>query len=152
VSQSNLNDYESNEYAKSYIIYGDQSKAFRTAFPNTKASLDSVNQMASKAHKQLKVQSRMCELRKELKKQPETDFHVSANKIKKLLLKATKGGLKEKIDAQGNKVFHSISGAVAAMAELNRMDGNHFADASSKNTETAQPVTVNIGIVDASKK
>ena len=42
-----------------------------------------------------------------------------------MLAAAAEKGLKDKKDAHGNMVAHNIAGTVAAIAELNRMEGDH---------------------------
>lgn len=125
MSQQNPTDAEATKYAESYILYGDQSKAFRAAFPKAKAKPETVYVKASNLHKHDKIQVRIGELRKRMKDQSEEEFDLTASKIKMLLAKAASMGMKTKLDAQGNKVPVSLSGAVSAINEINKMDGNH---------------------------
>ena len=71
------------------------------------------------------VQKRITELRSKLKKQTEEEFSITVSDLKKMLVMAARGGLKTKIDAQGNKIPIAIAGSVAAISEINKMDGNH---------------------------
>ena len=127
---------EATKYAESYILYGDQTRAFRAAFPDTKAKPESVNQKASAFHKIVNVQSRINELQAGLKKQTEEEFNLSVSQIKNMLTAAATQGLKHKIDQQGNSVPVSLPGVVSALSEINKMDGNH---APSKHAHGGDP-------------
>ena len=125
MSQSNPTDFQANAYAENYVLYGDQSKAWRVAFPDSNCKPESVNVKASKLHNVVKIQSRIAEINSKLAKQSEEEFGVTVSDIKKMLVMAVKGGLKTKTDAQGNTIMHNASATVSALSEINRMDGNH---------------------------
>lgn len=125
MSQANPTDAEATAYAENYILYGDQTRAFRAAFPDSNAKPESQHQTASKFHAISKVQSRITELHEISKKHSEKEYEITIGKIKEKLIQAAEAGLHEKIDAQGNMIAHSVSGAVSALAEINKMDGNH---------------------------
>jgi len=125
MSQANPTDFQANAYAENYVLYGDQSRAWRVTFPDSKTKPESVNVKASKFHAIVKVVLRIEELRTKLSKQTEEEFSITVSDLKKMLVMAAQGGLKGKIDAQKNKVPVNIAGAVAAISEINRMDGNH---------------------------
>ena len=125
MSQSNPTDIQANAYAESYVLYGDQSRAWRVAYPTSKCKPENIHSKASNFHKLIKVQTRITELRSKLTKQTEEEFNITVSDLKKMLVMAAQGGLKQRTDAQQNKVPVSISGAVAAISEINRMDGNH---------------------------
>ena len=126
MSQANPTDFQANAYAENYVLYGDQSRAFRSAFPESKGSMHSVNTKASKFNKLVVVQSRVEEIRSKLSKQTEEEFNITVSDLKKMLVIAAQGGLKTRLDAQQNKVLNNIAGAVSAISEINRMDGNHY--------------------------
>ena len=125
MSQTNPTKVQINKYAENYVLYGDQSRAWRIAFPESKCKAETVHTRASKLHKIGKVQARIVELQKTLKEQSQEEFTLSVAKLKQMLATAIAKGLKDRIDAQGNKVASSISGAVSAINEINKMDGNH---------------------------
>ena len=125
MSQSNPTDYQANAYAENYVLYGDQSRAWRVAFPDSKCKPGSIHVKASKLHNVVKIQLRIGEIRKRLAKSTEEEFNITVSDLKKMLVKAAVGGLKDRIDAQANTIPNNISGAVSAISELNRMDGNH---------------------------
>jgi len=125
MSQANPTKVQTNAYAENWVLYGDQSRAWRLAFPKSKCKPESVHQKASAFHRLVKVQSRIAELQKTLQIQSEEEFSLSVSKLKQMLATAIAKGLKNKIDQQGNEVAHSIPGAVSAISEINKMDGNH---------------------------
>lgn len=124
MSQANPTDFQTNAYAENYVLYGDQSRAWRLAFPTSKCKEEVVHINASRLHKIAKVQLRITEINSTLKKQSEEEFSITVSDLKKMLVLAAQGGLKPKIDAQQNKVPNNIAGAVSAISEINRMDGN----------------------------
>ena len=125
MSQSNPTDFQANAYAENYVLHGDQSKAWRATFPESKCKPESIHARASKFNSIVKVQLRIGEINSRLAKQSEEEFGVTVSDIKKMLVMAVKGGLKTKTDAQGNEVMHNASATVSALSEINRMDGNH---------------------------
>lgn len=127
MSQANPTKVQTNKYAENWVLYGDQSRAWRIAFPKSKCKPESVNVKASMLHKNVNIQLRIEELQKTLQNQSEEEFSLSVSKLKKLLATAISKGLKDRFDAQGNKVAASIPGAVSAINEINKMDGNHAA-------------------------
>ena len=137
MSQSKPTDCQTSAYAESYVLYGDQSKAFRAAFPDTKAKTAHIHTKASLLHGLAKVQQRIKELNASLSRRTEEEFHITVSELKKMLVEATKGGLKKRTDAQGNEVPNNISGAVSAISEINRMDGNHYQYGSEESSESS---------------
>lgn len=125
MSQANPTDVQINTYAENYVLYGDQSRAWRVAYPDSKCKQEHVHTKASLMNGMAKVQQRINELRSKLSKQTEEEFSITVSDLKKMLVMAAQGGLKVRIDAQQNKVLNNIAGAVSAISELNRMDGNH---------------------------
>jgi len=125
MSQSKPTEVQINAYAENYVLYGENTKAFRAAFPDTKGTMHTVNTKASKFNKIEAVQARVVEIRSNLKKQTEEEFNVTVSDLKKMLIMAAQGGLVKKRDAQMNNIMHNIAGSVSAISEINRMDGNH---------------------------
>lgn len=125
MSQTKASVKEATAYAKSWILKNDMGKAFKAAFPKSKANKASIYTKASKLHKTVEIQSRILEMQESSKKATEEEFNISTSDLKKMLKNAAIMGLKPKIDAQGNRVAHSIPGAVSAISEINKMDGNH---------------------------
>ena len=152
MSQANPTDFQSNAYAENYVLYGDQSRAWRVAFPESKSRPENVHVRASKLHAIGKVQARIEEIRSRLKKQTEEEFSITVSDLKKMLVIAAQGGLKTRLDAQQNTVPNNIAGAVSAISEINRMDGNHYQYKSDEeNKGVAQPLTINFEVAQPVK-
>ena len=122
MSQANPTDIQINAYAENYVLYGDQTRAWRVAYPDSKCKPEHVHTKASLMNSMAKVQQRITELRSKLMKQTEEEFNITVSDLKKMLVMAAQGGLKPK-----EKHPFNIAGAVAAISEINRMDGNHAA-------------------------
>lgn len=81
MSQSRPTDHEADAYAQSYVLYGDQSRAFRAAFPRSTAKPKSIHERASKFHLITKVQSRLAELAPKLAEVAEERFKIDAEYV-----------------------------------------------------------------------
>lgn len=127
MSHSNPTDSELSLYAEHYVLHGDQTKAWRNAFPKSKAKPETQHVKASEFHSQDKVKIRIEELKAISNKQSEERFEVTVADIKKRLLKIASMGVAENVDKDGNIKPAAASAAVSALAELNKMDGNHAA-------------------------
>lgn len=62
MSQTTPTDAEATKYAEVFILHGDKTKAFRQAFPNSKATGNGLCVTANKFHKYPKVSLRVEEL------------------------------------------------------------------------------------------
>lgn len=153
MSQANPNDVQVNAYAENYVLYGDQSRAWRATFPESKAKPESINVKATQLHDHVKIQLRIEEIRSKLKKQTEEEFSITVSDLKKMLVIAAQGGLKTRLDAQQNTVPNNIAGAVSAISEINRMDGNHYQYKSDEESKgVAQPLTINFEVSEPVKE
>lgn len=85
MSQSNPTDVELDAYCGNYVLYGDQSRAFRVAFPDSKAKPESVHEVASRFHSIVKVQSRIKELSTKAKEVAEKEFELDASYVARRL-------------------------------------------------------------------
>lgn len=135
MSQANPTDHEADVYAAEYVLTGDQSKAFRKAFPNSNAKPEVLWSKASTLFKNGKVQERIGKLQKEQAEKDKKEFDLSAEQIKKMLVETFQASIKEKVDRYGNAVPNAPAAAVSALAEINRMNGNH----ASTKTEITNP-------------
>ena len=127
MSQANPTDAQIDAYAHHYVIHGIQTEAWRQAFPDNKAKPETQHVKASEFHSLDKVQIRIAELREIAREQSVEEFGIDALQIKKMLTLAAKRGLSTIKDHRDNQVPTNIGGAVSALAEINRMDGNHAA-------------------------
>lgn len=78
MSQTKPTDVEATKYAESFVIHGCKTRAFKTAFPNSKASPDAMNVSASRFHNQPKVLLRIEELHEQINAQTDSDALYSA--------------------------------------------------------------------------
>ncbi len=127
MSQGNPTPFQINTYAENYVLYGDQSRAWRVTFPDSKAKAECIHVKAAQLHSLVKVKLRIKKIQSTLQKQSEEEFSITASDLKQMLVIAAQGGLKIKTDPQNNEVLTNIGGAVSAIAEINKMDGNHAA-------------------------
>lgn len=125
MSQSNPTDKEAALYAEHFVRYGDKTKAFRNAFPDSKAKPAHQHTKASLFHNLSKVQQRIKEQEAISRQHTNEHYALSVQDIKDKLVQVMEAGLKEKVDAMGNVSAHQLSAVVSAIAELNKMDGNH---------------------------
>ena len=128
MSQSRPTDKQAHDYAHYWVmVENNKTKAFRAAFPESKATSNVLSSKACNFHKIGKVQTVIKNIHDKLAKQTEAEFMIKAGDLKRMLVKAAERGLMDKIDQIGNEVPISLTGAVAAISELNKMDGNHAA-------------------------
>lgn len=125
MSQANPTPEEASAYAAEFIRSGIKSKAFRAAFPDSKASSRVIDNKASLIHQTGEVQVRIEQLTTISKEQTEKEFCVSVSDIKERLLKIADLGVDAKDDQFGNKIPINLGAATSALSELNKMDGNH---------------------------
>ena len=137
MSQGNPTQHEIDVYCAEWILNGgDQSKAWRKAYPNSTQTEDSVWVRASNMHKMCKVQVRLVELQAETAEKDAVEFDVSASELKKILFD-TIAEARERDPATG-KPF-ALGVVPSAIAEINRMNGNHAATKSHHTIEDITP-------------
>lgn len=78
MSQSRPTKSEVDTYAGHYVLYGEQSNAFRVTFPNSKAKAQTIHEKASKFHSIAKVQARIAELKEQVREIASKDFQIDA--------------------------------------------------------------------------
>lgn len=148
MSQSNPTSKQAMLYAESFVIYGEEARAFKAAFPDSKAKKNALYVAACRLHKHPKIQLSIERLREISKKQSEEEFCLSASHLKKKLSVAIDKGLEDKtivsdgVEFSGGAV--SISGAVSAIAEVNKMDGNYAATRIALGGDANNPVKVDM--------
>ena len=122
MSQSKPTNEQANTYAQAFIKHGNQTKAFKAAFPNSTATQNSSFQKASNLHKTVKVQSSILELQKEAEAIAKDEFKWEANERLKTLKSICDDGMASKNDMIGHGV------AIRAISEANKMTGEHAAE------------------------
>ena len=114
MSQRTPTDHEINILASEFILHGDQVRAWRLAFPDSKANLDAQYVNASRAFADPKLRLRIMELQDLSKKQSEEEFTMTVAELKKVLAKVMKQGVNN----------GKLAAVVSAVATFNKMDGN----------------------------
>lgn len=152
MSQSRPTDAQATAYAESYVLYGDQSRAFRVAFPGSKAKAEAVHARASTLHRVGKVQVRIEELNEMAKKQAEEKFCITTESLQRTLSEVMDAGLKSKkvvrTDEEGNEYIddtetaQNLSAVVSAVSEVNKMNGNHAATRLALGGDPENPMQV----------
>lgn len=85
MSQSKPTQSQIDAYAGNYALYGDQSRAWRVAFPKSKAANESINVKASQFHSLVSVRLRVTQLKLEAKEIAENEFGLSAEYVARRL-------------------------------------------------------------------
>ena len=104
-----------------YIKHGVKIDAYRHAYDTTNMKDTTAQRNAARLFDRPHVQLYILQTQTRQAEQ----FDVEVHEIKKMLMGAASLGLKQKVDHMGNRIATNISGAVAALAEINRMNGNH---------------------------
>ena len=106
---------------KHFLLNGSKADAYRQAYSTKKMSQTSIRREALRLFDNPIITPWL----DYYQERNEEEFSLSVSRKKQMLAKAAEKGLKDKKDAHGNMVAHNIAGAVAAIAELNRMEGDH---------------------------
>lgn len=132
MAQANPTDVEATTYAESFILYGDKTRAFRAAFPDSKATKESQHVKAVELHNTVKVQLRLDELREGIQESFKTKALYTIEDKKRILLDAALFGTSIELanigrgeDSTTIEKQRNPSATVAAIKELNMMDGDH---------------------------
>ena len=137
MSQGNPTQHEIDVYCAEWILNGgDQSKAWRKAYPNSEMNGDGVKVKACNMHKMDNVRLTLAKLQAETAEKDAEEFDVSASELKKILFD-TIAEARERDPATG-KPF-ALGVVPSAIAELNRMNGNHAATKSHHTIEDITP-------------
>ena len=107
---------EADVYARCYIQYQDQTRAFIKTFPDSQAKLDTIYTKASQFHKTEQVQSRIQELRAMSRKVADDEFNLTTEQLLRVLARVMQEGF------NGKKNLNAV---VSAVKEVNLMNGNH---------------------------
>ena len=142
MSQSNLTQHEIDVYCAQWILNGgDQSKAWRKAYPNSTADDKTIWEKAARMHAMSKVQTRLAELQAETAAKDAEEFDMSVSELKEKLKAVIDAGLAGRVDSEGNSSPANLGATVSAIAEFNRMSGNHA---------TVKSITANVDLAGLS--
>ncbi len=123
MSQSKPTNEQANTYAQAFIKHGNQTKAFKSAFPDSTATPNSLKINASKLHKLTNVQLTVLELQKEAEAIAKDEFKWEANARLKILKAICDDGMEA-----GEYGMRGRSDAIRAINEANKMTGEHAAE------------------------
>ena len=154
MSQGNPTDLEIDRFAEAIVLHGKtQADAFRAAFPESTAKPESAQRIATKLIKLIKVKSRVEDLRQQSRDEFQKHFGATVEWKTKMLMKAVDLGYSVRVDDKGNEIPNGIGAAVSAIAEMNRMSGDHAAIKQDvKNDITGSPGVWQLELVDSTKK
>ena len=137
MSQGNPTKHEIDVYCAEWILNGgDQSKAWRKAYPKSTSPEKVGWEKGSTMHKMIKVKERLAELQAETAAKDAEEFDVSVATLKEILMDVMNKG-REKDD---NGKYASLSAATSAVNELNRMNGNHAASKVNHGVQDNNPI------------
>lgn len=107
MSQSRPTKHEVDVYSGHYVLYGEQSNAWRSAFPKSKATKASIHTRASKFHSLSEVQSRIDELTAQVRTVAEEDLKIDAAWVLKQAKKVHERCMQTEAvtDRKGDPVF-----------------------------------------------
>lgn len=149
MSQSTPTEHEIDVYAGEFVLTGDKSKSWRKTFPKSQAKQDVIWTNAQKVHKLPQVLARIEEMQEEQREKDGEEFDLSASQLKEALAKVIGAGLEE--DDTGK--YKGLAAVTSAVAEFNRMNGNHAPAKSELTGKDGGPIQVSkIEFVGVSKK
>ena len=128
MSQRDPTQHEIDVYCAQWILNGgDQSKAWRVAYPESKMNDAGVNVKACNMHKMDKVRLSLDQKRQEVSQSDQKEFDISYEAQVKRSLQVFNEGMKPKFDQAGNELAQNLAAAQAAVNEVNKMAGHHAA-------------------------
>ena len=126
MSQRKPTANEIDAYAEAIVIDGcTKADAWRKAFPKSSANPNSVHRVASKFDQLAEVRSRIDQLNQQSREEFQKHFGATIEWKTKMLMKAVELGYSFRVDDKGNEIPNGIGAAVSAIAEMNRMSGDH---------------------------
>ncbi len=102
MSQSRPTDAEATAYAENYVLYGDQSRAFRVAFPKSKAKPETVHVRASNFHQFSKVQVSIEGLRDVIAREAADSFQIDAHYVMRRIAEIDQMDISDILDTDGS--------------------------------------------------
>ena len=140
MSQRNPTQHEIDVYCAQWILNGgDQSKAWRKAYPESKMNDDGVYVKACNMHKMDKVRLSLDQLCQKVSQSDEKEFDISYEAQVKRSLQVFSEGMKPKFDQAGNELAQNLAAAQAAVNEINKMAGHHAATKADINVIVKTP-------------
>ncbi len=140
MSQSRPTKSEVDTYAGHYVLYGEQSNAFRVTFPNSKAKAETIHVKASVFHSIDKVQIRIAELKEQVRAIAEKDFKIDAAWVLKQAVEVHNRCMQGSpvYDRSGERVFiETPDGETAAAYTFEHTGANKSLEIIGKHIDVA---------------
>ena len=102
---------------------GNATAAYLVMVPNSKAKPASINEMASRMLADVKISSRIAELKAQAAVVASAKFNITVEQRLRWLKDITEAGLAEYLDQLGNKRRENLAAARAAIQTMNEMLG-----------------------------
>ena len=124
---------------------GNATAAYLVMVPNSKAKPTSINEMASRMLADVKISSRIAELKAQAAVVASAKFNITVEQRLKWLKDITEAGLSVYIDSAGNNRRENLAAARAAIQTMNEMLG-----VSESDKKERRSFNVTLSVKDAS--
>lgn len=124
---------------------GNATAAYLVMVPNSRAKPESINEMASRMLANVKVSSRIAELKAQAAVVAAAKFNITVEQRLRWLKDITEAGLDEYLDQLGNKRRENLAAARAAIQTMNEMLG-----VSERDKKERRSFNVTLSVKDAS--
>jgi len=125
---------------------GNATAAYLVMVPNSRAKPESINEMASRMLANVKVSSRIAELKAQAAVVAAAKFNITVEQRLRWLKDITEAGLAEYLDQLGNKRRENLAAARAAIQTMNEMLG-----VSESDKKERKSYNVTLSVKDASE-
>ena len=125
---------------------GNATAAYLVMVPNSKAKPTSINEMASRMLADVKISSRIAELKAQAAVVASAKFNITVEQRLKWLKDITEAGLAVYIDNAGNNRRENLAAARAAIQTMNEMLG-----VSESDKKERRSFNVTLSVKDASE-
>ena len=125
---------------------GNATAAYLVMVPNSKAKPTSINEMASRMLADVKISSRIAELKAQAAVVASAKFNITVEQRLKWLKDITEAGLAVYIDSAGNNRRENLAAARAAIQTMNEMLG-----VSENDKKERRSFNVTLSVKDASE-
>ena len=125
---------------------GNATAAYLVMVPNSKAKPASINEMASRMLADVKISSRIAELRAQAAVVASAKFNITVEQRLRWLKDITEAGLAVYIDSAGNNRRENLAAARAAIQTMNEMLG-----VSENDKKERRSFNVTLSVKDASE-
>ena len=124
---------------------GNATAAYLVMVPNSRAKPESINEMASRMLANVKVSSRIAELKAQASVVAAAKFNITVEQRLKWLKDITEAGLSVYIDSAGNNRRENLAAARAAIQTMNEMLG-----VSESDKKERKSYNITLSVKDAS--